>query len=371
MAICARRPHAALVREAETAVDDQPAWPAAATCTPRRHRRRVAAPFASMNSIDEKAKVPAGTPNPVMDLARKSKKEEAPLPPPPKPPPAWRVVAGNLASGAIAGCVVEAALYPLDTIKTRLQMMRSGGGLSALIKQGGGKALYAGIGGNLLGVAPATAIFMAVYEPAKRAIAAEHTSPQTAFVLSAALAGWAASLVRVPTEVVKQRMQAGEYARPGQAVREIIKRDGLRRGMYAGYGAFLLRDLPFDAIEFWAFDTLNMRLKSMLGREPNPLEHGVCGAIAGAVTGFTTTPLDVLKTRLMTQGSGAARVYDNVWHCALKVYREEGVSAFLRGWQPRVTWIAIGGCIFFTALEQAKKYLVPPTPEDASIAIKH
>lgn len=69
--------------------------------------------------------------------------------------------------------------------------------------------------GNLLGVAPATAIFMAVYEPAKRAIAAEHT-PQTAFVVSAALAGWAASLVRVPTEVVKQRIQAGEFARPGQ-----------------------------------------------------------------------------------------------------------------------------------------------------------
>lgn len=68
------------------------------------------------------------------------------MPAPPKPPPAWKVVCGNLASGAIAGCVVEAALYPLDTVKTRLQMMRSGGGLSALLKQGGGKALYAGIG---------------------------------------------------------------------------------------------------------------------------------------------------------------------------------------------------------------------------------
>ena len=60
--------------------------------------------------------------------------------------PRWRVAAGFLASGAIAGCVVEAALYPLDTIKTRLQMMRQGGGLRALIKQGGGKSLYAGLG---------------------------------------------------------------------------------------------------------------------------------------------------------------------------------------------------------------------------------
>ena len=78
-----------------------------------------------------------------MELARRKK---APEPEPPKPPPRWRVVVGHLASGAIAGCAVEAALYPLDTIKTRLQMMRSGGGISALLKSGGGKALYAGIG---------------------------------------------------------------------------------------------------------------------------------------------------------------------------------------------------------------------------------
>jgi solute carrier family 25 (mitochondrial S-adenosylmethionine transporter), member 26 len=69
---------------------------------------------------------------------------------PPKEPPKWRVLAGNLASGAIAGCVVEAALYPLDTIKTRLQMMRSGGGIRALLKSGGGKSLYAGIKCGLL-----------------------------------------------------------------------------------------------------------------------------------------------------------------------------------------------------------------------------
>lgn len=117
----------------------------------------------------------------------------------------------------------------------------------------------------------------------------------------------------------------------------------------------------------------------MRKRRTSLLPHTACTSRSPPVvltglpvaTGFTTTPLDVLKTRLMTQGSGAARVYDNVWHCAVKVYREEGVAAFLRGWQPRVTWIAIGGCIFFTALEQAKKVLVPPSPSDSSVTIKH
>ncbi len=39
-----------------------------------------------------------------------------------------------------------AALYPIDTIKTRLQAMIGGGGFKALMQSGGGKGLYAGEG---------------------------------------------------------------------------------------------------------------------------------------------------------------------------------------------------------------------------------
>lgn len=37
-----------------------------------------------------------------------------------------------------------AALYPIDTIKTRMQMARTGGGVRALFKSGQGGKLYAG-----------------------------------------------------------------------------------------------------------------------------------------------------------------------------------------------------------------------------------
>ena len=77
-------------------------------------------------------------------------------------------------------CPPPAALYPLDTIKTRLQTATSGGGLAALMRSGGGKALYSGVWGNLAGVVPASAIFMGVYEPVKQARCrppAWHTSP--------------------------------------------------------------------------------------------------------------------------------------------------------------------------------------------------
>ncbi|BDA42467.1 probable mitochondrial carrier protein PET8 [Coccomyxa sp. Obi] len=278
--------------------------------------------------------------------------------------PAWRIVAGNIAAGATAGAVVEAALYPLDTIKTRLQTATSGGGLRALWQSGGGKALYSGILGNLAGVVPASAIFMGVYEPVKTAV--EHRVPEDRQFLGSlcggVAAGLAASFVRVPTEVIKQRMQTGEFTGAIRAVQGIVRREGAR-GLFAGYGSFLLRDLPFDAIEFMAYEQLKKAYKASLKRgttgrtELSAAETSVVGALAGAVTGLVTTPLDVIKTRLMTQG--VSRKYDGIFDCARKIAKQEGAATFFKGWEPRVLWISIGGCVFFTALEEAKKLYAP------------
>ncbi len=42
-----------------------------------------------------------------------------------------------------------------------------------------------------------------------------------------------------------------------------------------------------------------------------------------------------------------------------KIEIEMTLRGNLQGWQPRVVWIGIGGCIFFAALEEAKKVFVP------------
>ena len=78
-------------------------------------------------------------------------------------------------------------------IKTRLQAVRGGG---AIVWKG----LYKGLAGNICGVIPASAIFMGVYEPVKRAVTERGGSPLAAQFAAATLAGTAASLVRVPTE---------------------------------------------------------------------------------------------------------------------------------------------------------------------------
>lgn len=57
-------------------------------------------------------------------------------------------------------------------------------------------------------------------------------------------------------------------------------------------------------------------------------ETSVVGALAGAVTGLVTTPLDVIKTRLMTQG--VSRKYDGIFDCARKIAKQEGTATFFK-----------------------------------------
>ncbi|KAL3655170.1 S-adenosylmethionine carrier 1, chloroplastic/mitochondrial [Castilleja foliolosa] len=262
--------------------------------------------------------------------------------------------AENAVSGAAAGGLVETVMYPIDTIKTRLQAVRGGGKIVF-------KGLYSGLAGNLVGVIPASALFIGVYEPTKQKllkIFPENLSA-VAHLAAGVVGGAASSLVRVPTEVIKQRIQIGQFASAPQAVRLIVSKEGFR-GLYAGYGSFLLRDLPFDAIQFCIYEQLRIGYKLAARRDLNDPENAIIGAFAGAITGAITTPLDVIKTRLMVQGS--AKQYNSISHCISTILKEEGSSAFLRGMGPRVLWIGIGGSIFFGALEKSKQLLARRRP---------
>ncbi|XP_010526619.1 PREDICTED: S-adenosylmethionine carrier 1, chloroplastic/mitochondrial [Tarenaya hassleriana] len=266
-----------------------------------------------------------------------------------KPFDFFRILFEGVIAGGTAGVVVETALYPIDTIKTRLQAARGGGKIVL-------KGLYSGLAGNIAGVLPASALFVGVYEPTKQKLLKtfpEHLNA-VAHLTAGAIGGFAASLIRVPTEVVKQRMQTGQFTSAPDAVRLIASKEGFR-GLYAGYGSFLLRDLPFDAIQFCIYEQLRLGYKRAAQRELNDPENAVIGAFAGALTGAITTPLDVIKTRLMVQGS--TKQYRGIFDCVQTIAKEEGASAFLKGIGPRVLWIGIGGSIFFGVLESTKRAL--------------
>ncbi|XP_050211624.1 S-adenosylmethionine carrier 1, chloroplastic/mitochondrial-like [Mercurialis annua] len=267
----------------------------------------------------------------------------------------FSVFYNGLIAGGIAGAVADTALYPVDTIRTRMQAAH--GGRKIMLK-----GLYSGLTGNLVGSIPASAIFIGVYEPVKQKLlkAFPENLNALAQLTAGAVAGLVSSLVRVPTELVKQRIQTRQFTSALVAVRVIATKEGLK-GLYAGYGALLLRDLPFDAIQFCIYEQLLMGYKLAVQRDLKDPEFALVGASAGAITAALTTPLDVVKTRLMLQGS--SKQYNGVFDCFRTIVKEEGAHALLKGIVPRVLWIGSGGSIFFGVLEKTKQILAQRSPE--------
>lgn len=107
-----------------------------------------------------------------------------------------------------------------------------------------------------------------------------------------------ANIVRNPFEVVKQQMMVGRSDRILSSFSEIWKQKGIA-GLYIGLSSTLGRDILFSAIQLPIFEAIRERLTK---NNVNPVvSASVGGMIAACIAGFISCPLDVIKTRLMTQ----------------------------------------------------------------------
>jgi solute carrier family 25 S-adenosylmethionine transporter 26 len=111
------------------------------------------------------------------------------------------------------------------------------------------------------------------------------------------------------------------------------------------------KQLPFTSIQFPLYEGLKslMSLHLLDGRRPSPTEAAVCGSFAGAVAAVSTTPLDVVKTRVMLEARAAHSASPSVLSFPprlLGILRNEGPAALFSGWVPRTTAIALGGAVF-------------------------
>lgn len=172
---------------------------------------------------------------------------------------------------------------------------------------------------------------------------------------AASLGEIAACAVRVPTEVVKQRAQASQFPSSLRALtailalRPTIGYTGLWRELYRGWTATILREVPFTVIQFPLWESLKEYRRRTSGRQGiSAVESAVFGSVAGAVAAGVTTPLDVLKTRMML-----ARDRRPMMVLAGEIVRESGVGAFFRGMGPRVLWISAGGAVFLGSYQWA------------------
>ena len=70
--------------------------------------------------------------------------------------------------------------------------------------------------------------------------------------------------------------------------------------------------------------------------------HFIASMFSGFVTAFMTNPIDVIKTRIMSENvtMNKGLVYASTSTCFLKILKTEGVLGFYKGFMPN--WMRLG-----------------------------
>ncbi|PXF45645.1 putative S-adenosylmethionine carrier 2, chloroplastic [Gracilariopsis chorda] len=267
----------------------------------------------------------------------------------------------KMLAGAIARCVAQTVLHPIDVLRTRLQAKNVGSVFNASV-------FVKGIIPQITLAIPAGAIQFLAFESAKEKLTKlipDEKFSQTRILLAGALGALVAASCRVPQEVLKQRIQAGIYPDMAVALRETVGKHGLG-ALYKGSVATISRDVPWNALSFMFHGQGKKIFKNSRGRDPANDENLAIAGVAGAIAAVIMTPIDVVKTRIMTQQAGST-VYKGVMSTFQTIVREEGAGTLMKGVIPRIVFLAPLAGITFSVYEAVaanikKRKSQPPEP---------
>uniref|UniRef100_A0A0G4F9G4 Mitochondrial carrier protein n=1 Tax=Chromera velia CCMP2878 TaxID=1169474 RepID=A0A0G4F9G4_9ALVE len=286
----------------------------------------------------------------------------------------------GLLSGAASRIAKEVVLHPIDTVKARLQFREGARVFSPSMLKG----LYDGVVPALVVGTPAGSLFFGVKDVASKTalevLKAKGIEGLTGTQLSTIAGVVAASIpywaVRQPAELVKTRRQTGVATDSVKAFQEVVEDDGIG-GLYQGYGSNFAYAVPTDIVKFLVYDNVKrqwQQAKRQRGEKDklSTLEGAIGGAAASCVAQIVSTPLDVIRTRLMTsekkrkgrltaeEGQGEEeeeeeqREYEGILDCGRKIVEREGAGMLFAGISPRIARAVVSGAIQFSTYELVK-----------------
>ena len=326
-------------------------------------------------------------------------------------------------AGAFAAFTVDLIVYPLDTIKTRIQSPDYKRLYTHGVNNSTNRALfrgvYQGVGSVIIATLPSSGAFFTTYEGVKASLKNNNPtlgsgSPLLPQPLIHAAASGTAELVScailTPAEVIKQNAQmVDNYSNTGRprvnATLQTMRRfQSNPLALWRGYTALAGRNLPFTALQFPLFERIKEVIRQYRDdrgiRTHTLLEGGLITAVSagtgGSISAVVTTPVDVVKTRIMLAAAESAAedqkpiksakdtfvdatgktvkeakqsVVDAVKNVAKPVTRktsmqiareivqENGVKGLFRGGLLRGAWTMIGAGLYLGVYETGRIYL--------------
>ena len=277
----------------------------------------------------------------------------------------------RLATAAASAAVAETVTFPIDFIKTRLQLQvhsltgRTGRrvpghwAIQNVVREGG---VYAGLGAAVLRHVPYTTTRIIMFETLSSRLAHQQNKNSNKAVQTSSavrvlstfgvgfVSGGVAQFIATPFDLVKVRM-IGDASKPLQdrrytkgvfdALCKIHREQGLR-GMWTGAMPAVQRAALVNLGELSTYDLAKSKIvESGVSKGDAMQTHVLSSLLSGVVSSLISTPADVVKTRMMNQGQSRSNMlYTGSLHCLWVCWREEGIRGLYRGLLP--TYLRLG-----------------------------
>ncbi|RYO26666.1 hypothetical protein AA0111_g7954 [Alternaria arborescens] len=314
---------------------------------------------------------------------------------------------GYFVAGGGAGIVSRPSTAPLDRLKVYLIAQTSvaeeavvaakhGNIIKAVMnawrplatatrelwQAGGMRSLYAGNGLNVVKVMPESAIKFGSYEAAKRVFAKieGHNDPAIIHSWSKFVAGGLAGMVSqfavYPIDTLKFRMQC-ETVSGGLHGNRLIWATAKKMWNAGGVAAYY-RGLPMGIVGIFPYAALDLGtfeyLKRYVARrnakrlgcheqdaEPGGFMTAAIGGFSGAFGASAVYPLNLLRTRLQSQGTVLhPRTYTGIMDVTRQTIKGEGMRGLFKGLTPNLLKVVPAVSITYVVYDKSKKALDLP-----------
>jgi len=273
------------------------------------------------------------------------------------------------AAGSIAGLTEHTLLYPIDTVKTRMQAVLISNVetqyksfidcFTQIVKHERPWALFRGWPAVVVAAVPSHGMYFAAYEVSKFKLNAVEGMHPFKIAIAGAFAAMAHDAIVTPFDVIKQRMQLKNcpYSNICSCAFETLKYEGYT-SFFRSYPTTVLLNIPTFSTNFVVYESSKIILKdTILESEENWFHHLIAGGIAGGVAGLVSNPLDVIKTAIQTDTSYGYKSIGKTVKRIMSDHPSKPYKIFLSGATARATYMIPSAAITWTVYEAMKNYL--------------
>lgn len=290
---------------------------------------------------------------------------------------------GHAAAGSAGAMFASTLVYPLDIIKTRIQVQTKSeksdddtqdhyasawDGITQIVKKEGISGLYAGLGSSLIGTASTNFTYFYCYSLIRENYNKRYNprggtlSTALELVLGAA-AGALTTLITTPVSVITTRQQTlPQSEREGviATCKSIIAEEGIQ-GLWRGIQPSLVLCVN-PAITYGSFEKIKQIVLKVFQLQLTPGVNFLVGALSKTLATVITYPYIMAKVRLQWRPSKEQRdkvvAYKGSIDVLARVLKTDGFFGWYKGMSTQITKAVLQQALLFMMKDIFTNYTV-------------